>query len=342
MSIARHLLFAVQAGWRKSQPAGVEGGATPPGQKAELKDSRQNSGRRPRRECLSTSMMALAASMLMLLLVACGETKPTPPAAAAPATTAKAAPGDILARVTKEKRVRIGVKADTPPFGTKVGDTFTGFDIDIAMAVAKQLGIEQVDFVPVTSANRIVKLLNGDVDMLVASMTITRYRELKVDFAYPPYFQDGEGLLVKQGSPIQSYLDLAGKTVGCVKGSTSSYYMKQVAPDCATKVYPDFAAMMQGLAADEVEAVTSDTLILIGLMKNAADPAAYRIAGDRFTTEPYGIAVLENQSKWRDAISDALQDLWENGRWQVICDSWFGPGTKYETQLKFVITPFPH
>jgi polar amino acid transport system substrate-binding protein len=274
-----------------------------------------------------------------LLACACGETKPTP---TAPAVVKAAPAGDVYARVMKDKRVRIGVKADTPPFGTRVGDSFTGFDIDIAMAVAKQLGIEQVDFVPVTSANRIVKLLNGDVDMLVASMTITRYRELKVDFAYPPYFQDGEGLLVKTASPVQSYLDLPGKTVGCVKGSTSSYYMKQVAPDCATKVYPDFAAMMQGLEADEVDAVTSDTLILIGLMKNAADPTAYRIAGDRFTTEPYGIAVVENQSKWRDALSDAIQDLWENGRWQVICDSWFGPGAKYESKLNFVITPFPH
>jgi len=233
------------------------------------------------------------------------------------------------------------VKADTPPFGMKLGESFTGFDIDIALAVSKQLGIEQVEFVPVTSANRIVKLLNGDVDMVIASMTITRYRELKVDFSLP-YFQDGQGLLVKADSTIQSYIDLAGKTVGCTKGSTSSYYMKQVAPDCATKVYADFPAMMQGFADGEVEAVTSDTLILIGLMKNAPDPAAYRLAGDRFTTEPYGIAIVENQSKWRDALNDALQDLWENGRWQVICDSWFGPGAKYESKINFAITPYPH
>jgi polar amino acid transport system substrate-binding protein len=282
----------------------------------------------------------LIIAAFVLLASACGETNPTPPAAAKPAPP-RSAPGDIYARVMKEKRVRIGVKADTPPFGMKLGDSFTGFDIDIALAVAKQLGIEQVEFVPVTSANRIVKLLNGDVDMAIASMTITRYRELKVDFSLP-YFQDGQGLLVKADSAIQSYLDLSGKTVGCTKGSTSSYYMKQVAPDCTTKVYPDFAAMMQGFADGEVEAVTSDTLILIGLMKNAPDPAAYRLAGDRFTTEPYGIAIVENQSKWRDALNDALQDLWENGRWQVICDSWFGPGAKYESKINFAITPYPH
>jgi ABC-type amino acid transport substrate-binding protein len=284
----------------------------------------------------------LVIAAFALLLAACGETTPTPTPAAAKPAPPKAAAGDIYARVIKEKRVRIGVKADTPPFGMKLGDSFTGFDIDIAMAVAKQLGVEQVDFVPVTSANRIVKLLNGDVDMVVASMTITRYRELKVDFVTPAYFQDGQALLVKQDSPVQSYLDLGGKTVGCTKGSTSSYYMKQVAPDCATKVYADFPSMMQGFADGEVDAVTSDMIILMGLMKAAPDPAAYRIAGDRFTTEPYGIAVQENQSKWRDALSNALQDLWENGRWQIICDSWFGPGAKYETKINYVITPFPH
>jgi polar amino acid transport system substrate-binding protein len=288
-----------------------------------------------------SAIRLLAVAAIALWLAACGETTPAPAPAANPPPP-KAAPGDIYARVMKEKRVRIGVKADTPPFGMKVGDSFTGFDIDIAMAVAKQLGIEQVDFVPVTSADRIVKLLHGDVDMVVASMTITRYRELKVDFTIP-YFQDGQGLLVKQDSPIQSYLDLAGKTVGCTQGSTSSYFIKaQIAPDCTPKKYPDFPAMMQGLANGEVDAVTSDTLILIGLMKNSPDPSAYRIAGDRFTTEPYGIAVQENQSKWRDALNNALQDLWEQGRWQVICDSWFGPGAKYESKITFAITPFPH
>ncbi len=287
---------------------------------------------------MSTRCGLFLLAIFGMLLAACDGDRPAPAAAAAAAAAPRE---DIFARVMADKRVRIGVKADTPPFGVASGDTYVGFDIDIAMAVAKQLGIEQVEFVPVTSADRIKRLLHGDVDMVVASMTITRYREKKVDFTLP-YFQDGEGLLVKKESPIASYLDLAGKTVGCVKGSTSSYYMKQVAPDCATKVYANFDELMAGFDKDEVDAITTDTLILIGLMKNAREPDAYRLAGDRFTTEPYGIAVPENQSRWRDALDSAIQELWENGRWQVICDSWFGPGAKYETSVNFSITPYPH
>jgi len=257
-------------------------------------------------------------------------------------TSERAAPDDILAKVTAAKTVRIGVKTNTPPFSVMAKDgSYSGFDIDIAEALAKQMGIDTIAYVPVTSADRIVKLMHGDVDMVIASMTITRYREHRVDFSLP-YFQDGESLLVKKDSPVDSYLDLTGKTVGCLKGSTSSYYMKQVAPGCMTKVYMDAATMMAGLMAGDVDAVTSDELILIGLIKQSTDPSALRIAGKRFTTEPYGIALAQNQSHWRNAIDDALQTLWENGTWQAIADSWFGPGAKYQTDLAFAIKPYPH
>jgi polar amino acid transport system substrate-binding protein len=247
---------------------------------------------------------------------------------------------DDLARILAAKRVRVGVKVDAPPFGYTSGDTIIGFDIDIAHAVAKQLGIERVELVPVTSANRDDKLLAGEIDMAVASMTTTRYRERKLDFTIP-YFQDGEALLVRQGSPIATYLDLEGRTVGCVKGSTSSFYIRQVAPGCSTVVVADFAALLAALDAGTVDAVTSDAFILIGLMRSSSDPTRYRIAGERFTTEPYGIAVRENQSDWRDALNEALMAMWEDGTWRTIAGTWFGPGSKYQSDLTFAITPIP-
>lgn len=247
---------------------------------------------------------------------------------------------DLLEKVKAAQRVRVGVKADTPPFGERAGDAYAGFDIDIALALSKVLGIEHVDFVPVTSANRDDKLLAGEIDMAIASMTITRYRDRKVDFTIP-YFQDGQALLVAADSPIKSYLDLAGRTVGCVKGSTSSFYIKQIAPDAKPQVVADFKALMAALKDGSVDAATSDMLILIGLMKNDAEPQRWKIAGSRFTAEPYGIALPENQSDWRDAINEALMELWEKGTWQQIANAWFGPGAKYENKLDFAIVPVP-
>ncbi len=274
------------------------------------------------------------AVLLAGLLTSCMDDRGT--AAAAPV-----AGGDLLERVLHDKKVRIGVKADTPPFGMAQGGGYVGFDVDIATALAGALGIDTIEFVPVTSANRMDMIEKGEVDMLVASMSITRYREKRVDFSLP-YFQDGQGLLVKRASSVAGYLDLAGRKVGTVKGSSSSYYLRQVSPDCTPVVVADFAALLAALEHDQVEAITSDQTILIGLRANAPDPEAYRLAGGPFTVEPYGVAVPQNQSHWRNAIDGALMGLWEKGQWQAIVDLWFGPGTKYSHHIDFHPPIYPH
>jgi polar amino acid transport system substrate-binding protein len=274
--------------------------------------------------------------LCLALLAACGGD----PRAAAPQPV-PAREGDIYARVMKDKRVRVGVKADTPPFGLRQGKTFVGFDVDIALALANTLGIEQVEFVPVTSSERSDKVVSGEVDMVIASMTITRYRERRVDFTQP-YYEDHGTLLVKAGSPIASYLDLKGRSVGVEKGSTTWYYLPQVAPDCKLVVVDTNAALVTALERDQVDAIASDSTILLGIKAAAKDPAAYRLAGDTFTSEPYGIAVPENQSAWRKALNRALMEIYEKGQWQAIVDTWFGPGTAYAHHIDFRPAIYPH
>jgi polar amino acid transport system substrate-binding protein len=293
--------------------------------------------------------------LVIAALVGCGgpvrshaaAAKPAPTAAAKPAPTAPAAPAadvadedDLLAAVLKAGKVRIGVKTDAPPFGYLLKGERVGFDIDLAHALARQLEIKDIEFVPVTSGDRSDKVVAGEVDMVIASMTMTRYREKRVDFSIP-YFQDGQALLVKTGSPIQSYLDLAGKQVGVVKGSSSSYYMKQVCPDCTTLIVPGMEDLLKALADDKVEAISSDMLILMALRQQSGAADQYQIAGDRFTVEPYAIAIPENESKWRKAINHAIIALWESGEYQTIFNAWFGAGAPYETKTGFAIPVYP-
>ena len=251
---------------------------------------------------------------------------------------------DILARVEVTKLLRVGVLADNPPFSYQIGKQWTGFDIDIAQGVANGLGIEKLDveFVPLTLAQRLDHAATGKVDMVVASMTVTRYREKEkhVDFSIP-YFQDGAALLVKAASPIKSYTDVGGKTVGAVKGSTSSYYMKQVNPDAKVETFADNAALRAALDEGKVDAITNDYLVLVGIVANAVDPTAYRIAGERFTIEPYAIGTAQNQSVWRNAINHALIEMWEKGEWQNSATTWFGPGSKYASPVNFVMPVYP-
>jgi len=273
-------------------------------------------------------LLFLAAAILVLSACTGGDR------AAAPAGT------DVFAQVTVAKTVRVGVLADNPPFSFQVGKTWSGFDIEIAQGVANHLGIEKIEFVPVTLDQRSDAVVAGTVDMVVASMTITRYRERRVDFSIP-YFQDGQSLLVKSASPIKSYLDLNGKKVGAVKGSTASFYLKQINPDALVSTFPDNVALLKALTADEIDAATNDYLVLAGMVASAADPASLRIAGDRLTAEPYGIAVAQNQSHWRNAISHALLALWETQDWHASADTWFGPTSKYASPISFVMPVYP-
>ncbi len=250
-------------------------------------------------------------------------------------------PPDLLETIRHRGVIRVGVKTDSPPFGWRDGKFgFYGFDVDMAGAIADEIGIDRVEFVPVTSAERIEKVLTDEVDMVMASMTITRKRDQAVDFTIP-YFQDGQGLMVRADSSVRDYTDLAGAAAGCVRGTTSIANLRQVQPDAVIREYAGYRELRDALAAGEVEAITTDMMILMGLKLNAPDPKAFRITGGRFSTEPYGIAVKENQSNLRDALNDAIQRLWEKGRWQRIFEDWFGENARYSTDVQFVIVPYP-
>lgn len=271
--------------------------------------------------------------LVLLALAACGGGRETAP------TVPSAPPGDLLAALKAAGKVRIGVKTDTPPFGYLLAGEHAGFDVELAQAIVAQMGIGEVVFVPVNSSNRSDKVVAGEVDLVLASMTMTRYRERRVDFSIP-YFQDGQALLVKADSPIQGYQDCAGRKVGAAKGSSSQYYMKQACPDSEVVLIEGMDALSKALEEGSVDAITSDSLILMGITKRL--PAGqYRFAGPRFTTEPYAVAMPENQSKLRKAVNHALCALWENGRYQELWAAHFGPGAPYQTNLVFAVPVYP-
>lgn len=251
-----------------------------------------------------------------------------------------AAPGTLYDKVMAAKTVRVGVSPDSPPFGIKRGKIYQGFDIDIAEAVFQGLNIENIEYVPVTSEQRIPFLREGKVDVVIASMTQTRAREEFVDFSIP-YFQDGESLLVANDSPVKTYQDLAGVKVGVEAGTTAITYLKQVAPDAILVEYPNVVAMRKALEDGTETVISTDLLLLIGIRKLCKTPTAFRIAGQRFTTEPYALAVPHDQSKWRNAINHALIAIWEDGTWQKSAATWFGPGAPYEHRVTFGMTPYP-
>jgi polar amino acid transport system substrate-binding protein len=246
--------------------------------------------------------------------------------AAAPAL-AQVPAGTTLDEVKKRGVVRVGGRQDVPGFGIvdEKGAT-VGFDIDVATELAGRLGVK-VELIPVTAATRIPLLQQGRLDMIVATLTHYRERDKVVDFTIG-YFWTGQKLMVKKAGSIKTVADMAGKRAGTTVGALALKNLAAAQPKAIGQTfegYPEaFLAMQQGL----IDAVVADIIILAGLRANAPKPDDYVIIGDSLGGGDYAIGVRENDSKWRDALNFALQDMWKDGAWDKIYAKWIGPGTK--------------
>lgn len=230
-----------------------------------------------------------------------------------------------LAKIKDRGKLLVGVKYDTKLFGLKDPSTgnVEGFDIDISKAIAKHiLGDENaLELKEVTSKTRIPMLNNGEIDMIVATMTITEERKKEVDFS-DVYFQAGQSLLVKKGSPITGIESLtADSTVLGSKGSTSVKNIREKVEGIKVLEFDNYQDAFNALKAGQGDALTTDDAILYGM---AAQDPNYEVVGKPFTDEPYGIAVQKGNSDIVQAINDTLKELHDSGEYDKIYEKWIG------------------
>lgn len=228
-----------------------------------------------------------------------------------------------LEKVKENDKIVWGVKNDTKLFGLKNPSTgeVEGLDIDIAKEItAIILGdASKVEFKEVTSKTRIPMLNNGEIDAIIATMTISEERSKEVDFS-DVYFEAGQSLLVKKGSPIKSIEDLDASTkVIAVKGSTSAQNIREKAPDAQVLEFENYAEAFTALKAGQGDTLTTDDSILYGM---ASEDNNYELVGGQFTEEPYGIAMKKGSDDLVQAINDALAELKENGKYDEIYEKW--------------------
>jgi ABC-type amino acid transport substrate-binding protein len=217
-----------------------------------------------------------------------------------------------------------GVKTDFPPFGflDKKG-VIKGFDIDIAKALAKELfGNEKaVEFVPVTTENRIAFLTSKKIDVIVATLTITEERKKKIDFSIP-YFISGELILVQGDSKITKYQDLAGKKVATIRGSVGDIAIRELVPTAERIKFERNFEALQALKERRVEAFVQDYVLLYNFVQK--NPGL-RIAGlEPFRPAPYGLGVRKGDKEWLDFINSTLVKMEERGEYEKLLEKWFG------------------
>lgn len=252
----------------------------------------------------------LILSMVFMLgfLTACAQDEPS---------------GNILETIQKRGKLIVGVKYDTYLFGYKdpADQQVKGFEVDLMKEFAKYLlGDEnKVEFREVTSKTRI-KLLNAkDVDVVVATMTITEQRKRQIDFTNV-YFLAGQSLLVKKGSGIKKLEDLKGKIVSTAKGAVSGRNIKKLVPEVRVEEYENYADALTALKSGKVDAVTTDDSILFGMEQQNPD---LEVVGGQFTKEPYGMGVHKDHRALTDKLNQFLVEVKQNGKYDELYRKWF-------------------
>ncbi|MGB3441293.1 MAG: glutamate ABC transporter substrate-binding protein [Actinophytocola sp.] len=235
-------------------------------------------------------------------------------------------PGNSTMRAIQDRGQLIaGVDQNTFLFGFRNPTTnaLEGFDIDIVREIAKAIFGDQnntVRFKVVTSAGRIKALQDGDVDVVVRTMTATCERWKDINFS-AIYYMAGQRLLVDHASKITSLDQLGGQKVCAAKGSTS---IKTIAANPAKLIpvqvdnWSDCLIMLQ---QGQVEAVSTDDTILAGMV--AQDPNV-KMAGPKFTEEPYGIGIPKANVDMVKFVNGVLERAVAEGRWAASYNKWLG------------------
>lgn len=287
---------------------------------------------------MKRQILTLWAGMLVLVLVACGpqpatvDEEPTEPVAeatvdateptedaaptetaaptAAPAGGTTAQAGNLLQRVLNRGNLICGVNGGLPGFSNLEPDgTFSGFDADFCRAVAAAIfgNPDQVEFRPLSAAERFTALQTGEVDVLFRNTTWTLSRDTSaMDFG-PTTFYDGQGIMVRADLGATTLADLEGADICVQSGTTTELNLTDnfraqginFNPVVFEEIDPTYNAYSEG----RCDAVTSDISQLISRRTTFEDPDAHEILDVVLSKEPLAPVIAQGDSQWRDVIS---------------------------------------
>jgi glutamate transport system substrate-binding protein len=262
---------------------------------------------------------AAAATAIAIGLVLSGcsssDERPNP----SPATVSGATPNGELT---------IGIAFDQPGLSIKDGDTYSGFDVDTAVYVAKALGVpeENITWKEADGDERQRLLTSGEADLIVTTFSITDDRKQVVDFA-GPYFEAHQDLLVRRNeTEITGPETLNGKKLCSVPGTTSAANVKEkYLGQIELSELPTFSDCVEALNAGQVDAVTTDDVILAGFAAEDQYRGKLKVIGKGFSDELYGIGIKKGDTAMVDKVTAALKQYIDDGSWAKSLNSTVRP-----------------
>ncbi|HLU60402.1 MAG TPA: glutamate ABC transporter substrate-binding protein [Pseudonocardia sp.] len=281
------------------------------------------------------SAIAVSAVAALTLAACGGGGESSSGGGAEPAAASDFPEGSTMARLAQQGSITIGTKFDQPGFGLQGLDGKpAGFDVEIAKYVASKLGISEdnIEWVETPSQVREEVIEQGRVDMVVATYTINDERKQRVTFA-GPYYEAGQALMVRSDDTTVTGPDslrAAGTRVCSVAGSTPSQEILNYVDESQLTLFDVYSKCADALRTNQVDAVTTDNVILLGFV--ADSDGAFKLAGDTFTKEPYGIGIKKGDVAFCEFINQALQEAQSSGAYAEAWESTAG-------QIAEVTTP---
>ncbi|MCI6886235.1 MAG: transporter substrate-binding domain-containing protein [Lachnospiraceae bacterium] len=294
--------------------------------------------------------MAFAAIMAASALTACGSGSSASATTAAAASETKAAEtsaetskaaetsaaGEITADVQKiidRGVLKVGCKSDIPNFSlqnTATGE-YEGFEDDLAYTIAGEIfgcSMEEakekklVEFQGVTAKTRGPLLENGEIDLVIATFTITDERKETYNFS-TPYYTDAVGLLVNKDSGIASIEDLDGKIIGVAQSSTTKDGFEAYIAEKGIDIKPEFQefdgypALAQALATKQIDCFSVDRAILSGYVNDSN-----MLLEDRFAEQDYGVASAKENTGLAELVEKKVTSMLDDGSMKELQDQW--------------------
>src|SRR4029453_12057947 len=268
---------------------------------------------------------ALGALTLALTLTACGGDDGD----GGGSGSSNFAAGSTMEKLNKAQKIRVGTKVDQPGFGLKgLSGKPEGFDVEIAKLVAKALDVpeDKIEYTETPSTVREQVIQQDKVDIVVATYTINDKRKAVIDFA-GPYYIAGQSILVKADDSSITGPDAfkdGTKKVCSVTNSTPATNIEKYLADKAKQLvlFDIYQKCVDALKGGQVDAVTTDNVILAAFF--ATNEGAFKLAGQTFTEEPYGIGLKKGDTAFKTFINETLEKAFQDGSYKKAWDDTAG------------------
>jgi glutamate/aspartate transport system substrate-binding protein len=254
-----------------------------------------------------------------------------------------------LARIKNANVVHVGYRESSPPFSfLDEANRPIGYSLELCEAIVEEISAEvdapdlKIDYVKVTSDDRIPAVVQNKIDLECGSTTANAERSKQVAFS-PLIFVAGTKLMVAKSSPISAATDLKGKTVVVTKGTTNEIAMHNVDKKFQLGLNivtaDDHEQSYQMLADSKVDAFATDDILLYGLIAHHKSQDKFRVTGDYLSYEPYGIMFRKGEPEFAAVVERAFRKLGSNHDLIPLYEKWFVRRLPTGERLNIAISP---